>query len=416
MGIRRLLRLSTSTKPASRPVSARPAPGPSAGRRSAGHRPAPSRARHPSHRPPKRVVFLARVAPRPRTDKPCLRGHEGSIQAPRPGPPSSSGECLDIEGHLMHTARLVIITLVVIAAWTASGPHETQATQFGPWSVVPGGGTTDVSPAALADGPGRILLFTKGIGDRSVYVNTFERGSWKGATQVPGGFETDVPLTATKCWDGVHVFAKGLDNRIYFNFTSYNGPWSGWQEVPGSGQTDTSLTASCLSQGAEGLHLFAKGLDGAPIENVRFEGSTYQHCLEGMDRLAHCVHSSCPSYRTDSTVTRIPNRYGTGIRGDGRWHAPCHEDAEWAPLADRVYSYGLRRLARLMEPMDRNSRGRHHPCCAYPSRWLSLYKGGERSCALHESSSQLSKMDWSRAGSERWHHRHGVRSGFLQRP
>lgn len=60
-----------------------------------------------------------------------------------------------------------------------------------------GPGTTDVGPcitiATRAFGDALTLLFTKGISDRRVYMNTTLSGnatSWSGYSEVPGGMRT----------------------------------------------------------------------------------------------------------------------------------------------------------------------------------------------------------------------------------
>ncbi|MGH9037602.1 MAG: hypothetical protein ACRD0O_17735, partial [Acidimicrobiia bacterium] len=56
--------------------------------------------------------------------------------------------------------------------------------------------------------------------------------TWSGYGEVPGGGQTDVAPAAVRFDDKLHLFARGLDDRIYVNVQDGDG-WSGYGEVPG---------------------------------------------------------------------------------------------------------------------------------------------------------------------------------------
>jgi hypothetical protein len=179
------------------------------------------------------------------------------------------------------------------------------------WSAVPGDGTTDAKPDAGVDQSGNLHLFTKGIGDRRVYMQSMWRDTeqWTGWMEVPpggltthhslasvlhetnlhlfavrddgrivhkrvfigtdpvnaepwslvpGGFVTGAAVTAAVGTGRLVVCALGHDKRLYLNELGVGDRgWSGWSPVPGGRHTDTSPTLVTFQ---DELYLLIKGL------------------------------------------------------------------------------------------------------------------------------------------------------------
>jgi len=153
-----------------------------------------------------------------------------------------------------------------------------QAGQWSGWSVIPGGGTTDRTVAALYVGQGALHVYSKGINDRAIYENLYatslSQWSTNGWQPIAGSFQTSQSPAAVHTGFGTHIFAQGAaDQKVYVNVQAESarytyGSFQGWQEVPGGGQTDQALAA------AEGgtkamVYLFMKGLDGHVYVNAR---------------------------------------------------------------------------------------------------------------------------------------------------
>jgi hypothetical protein len=181
-----------------------------------------------------------------------------------------------------------------------------------PWEVVPGIALTDVKVAATMSN-GRLILCAKGIGDQQIYLNELAPGgrSWSGWSLVPGkgytnsspalaAFQdelylfirniisghiltkvrltdgdwtdwaelpgwivTHTPVAATVSANQLLVFLTNADESAhYVNVSSDTGTWSRWQPLPNSFVTDALLAATSI--GAS-LYLFARGIDDYQI-------------------------------------------------------------------------------------------------------------------------------------------------------
>lgn len=109
---------------------------------------------------------------------------------------------------------------------------------------MPDGGTTDVAVSAVAF-KDKLYLFSKGIGDKHIYINSSTNGSsWSGAKELPGGGTTDVALgSAVTGWNHLCLMAKGIDDKGIYVYTTNNGQSWNSQENMG-GPTGTSLAGT----------------------------------------------------------------------------------------------------------------------------------------------------------------------------
>ena len=128
--------------------------------------------------------------------------------------------------------------------------------EWGGWHLVPGGGTTELSDAAVVYN-GRLYLFGIGINDHKHYVNVFDGQTWTGWAPLSGNGTTANADAAVVLGGKLYLFAIGIDNhRHYVNMFDGVG-WAGWRELPGGGTTMVADTATVLSNR---LYLFSVGI------------------------------------------------------------------------------------------------------------------------------------------------------------
>src|SRR4030095_4129246 len=163
----------------------------------------------------------------------------------------------------MRQPAVILVSLLAISGQTV------QATHWGGWRAIPGGGTTDRAVAATATSFA-IYAFSKGIADKHVYFNTFRIGrkSWQGWALVPGSVPTDEAPAVVSAADGIHVFVHGSQDRHVLesvanpsasaDLVDLTTTFNGWHEVPGGGTTSTTLAAA---SGGQRATLFMTGLD-----------------------------------------------------------------------------------------------------------------------------------------------------------
>jgi hypothetical protein len=132
------------------------------------------------------------------------------------------------------------------------------------WSEVPNEGVTDTAPAAVLFN-NMVYLFTKGIGDKAIYVRTYASGNWNSApTPVPNEGVTDVSPAAVTFNNKLYLFTKGIgDKAIYVRTMDASGNWNnGPAPVPNEGVTDVSPAAVTFNNK---LYLFTKGIGDKAI-------------------------------------------------------------------------------------------------------------------------------------------------------
>jgi hypothetical protein len=131
------------------------------------------------------------------------------------------------------------------------------------WQLVPGGGSTDITPTVIAF-QDELYLFIKGLTSKRILMRTRTvNGDWTPYGEVPGAARTDSPITAITNEGQLFVFIKGASDRApYVNVASETGSWSGWQMLPNPGSTDVALAAA---PSGNRVYLFAKGINNPSI-------------------------------------------------------------------------------------------------------------------------------------------------------
>ena len=140
-----------------------------------------------------------------------------------------------------------------------------------------GGRTTDVAVFAVVFN-GRLYVFSRDIADKRIYVSSTADGTrWSGWSGMSAGAAVDAPIAAATLKSRLYVFAKGIrSQKIYVNSSSTGSNWTGWAEVPGGGLTNSAPAASTLS---DKLYLFARGLDNRIYVNRTNDGSNWRGWL-----------------------------------------------------------------------------------------------------------------------------------------
>ncbi|MBN1135157.1 MAG: protein kinase [Anaerolineae bacterium] len=236
--------------------------------------PTPSRTRTPTPTfTPTATHTPTRVPSRP-------RGSTSTIAPPPPDRKWSAvrgGETTDTQvaavtfGGTLYVFSKGISDKLIYVNSTADG-----ANWAGAWPMA-GGRTTDAAVSAAVFN-NRLYLFSRDIADRRIYVASTANGaSWSGWTLLSADAVTDAPLAVTTFQSRLYVFGKGIGNqRIYVNSTSTGSRWTGWVEVPGGGLTNSALAASTL---ADKLYLFTRGLDNRIYVNRTSDGSSWRGWL-----------------------------------------------------------------------------------------------------------------------------------------
>ncbi len=162
------------------------------------------------------------------------------------------------------------------------------------WQVVPGSLTTDRAPAAATDATDQVVLFTKGAGDREIYLNqTRERSrqvapedpsalpdpaddrEWRGWRRDPARIRTPHSLACARHNARMHAFAVQTDGRILYKaygLDETDQTIQPWDEVPGGILTNTS--AACATVNGR-LVLCAIGQDRRIYLNELAPGGRY---------------------------------------------------------------------------------------------------------------------------------------------
>jgi len=200
------------------------------------------------------------------------------------------------------------------------------------WTHIPGGMTTKlvVAPVQFA---GKLFLFATGVDNHIWKASTQDGQSWSGWSQLAGSTDVSPAVTAfsqTPCLSSTHklyVFSKGIgDKRIYVTTSSDGGSWSPWSLIGGT--TDVAVNAitagSCgFSGGAETIHLFAKGIGDKQIYTSQSgDGSSWS----GWSLLGGTTDVSVSAYPKDSSGLvpfakgQFDNRiYVLSSAGGGAW-------------------------------------------------------------------------------------------------
>jgi hypothetical protein len=138
------------------------------------------------------------------------------------------------------------------------------------WQAVPGNFTTDRAPAAATDASGEVVLFTKGLSDREVYLNqTRERDpqlasdssaippddplrdrEWLGWRRDPASITTPHALACAQHNARMYTFATQADGKIlhkYYSPGETELTAQPWEEVPGGMLTNTNAACATVN-------------------------------------------------------------------------------------------------------------------------------------------------------------------------
>lgn len=132
------------------------------------------------------------------------------------------------------------------------------------WSLVPGNFTTDRAPAAASDALGQVLLFSRSLNDRLVYLNRLrDRGQgaaelpdpdapreWRGWVQDPFSISTPHALACTLHNNRVYAFAVKPEGAIvhkYYYDLEDQQTIQPWENVPGDFLTNTATTCALVN-------------------------------------------------------------------------------------------------------------------------------------------------------------------------
>lgn len=164
------------------------------------------------------------------------------------------------------------------------------------WRLVPGGFTTDRAPAAATDASGEVVLFTKGLSDHEVYLNsTQERGQqrafansvitpdddplkgreWRGWRRDPSSVTTPHALACARHNNRMYAFAAQADGRIlHKRYLPEEDELTiqPWEEVPGGLLTNTGCACATVNGR---LALCAVGADHGIYLNELAPGGRY---------------------------------------------------------------------------------------------------------------------------------------------
>jgi len=99
------------------------------------------------------------------------------------------------------------------------------------WSLVPGGMTTNLAPAAITFNGSTFLFAVKP--DNSIWLNKLAggcSGNWSGWAPFPPGGATDVAVAPVLFAGSLFVIGKGIDDKqLYITWSSDGTSWANWQ-------------------------------------------------------------------------------------------------------------------------------------------------------------------------------------------
>ncbi len=125
------------------------------------------------------------------------------------------------------------------------------------WHKIPMVGKTDAAPFAICYS-GKLWLFTKGMVDGRIYLNTFDAYGWSGYSDVVGDITTTLPVGGNAYGNNLYLYASNsVTHRL--NIGCYiDGHWScSFGEL--SADTQYANFATCALMYGQDALLFLKG-------------------------------------------------------------------------------------------------------------------------------------------------------------
>jgi hypothetical protein len=143
------------------------------------------------------------------------------------------------------------------------------------WREMPGGGRTDVAPAAgLVNTDNHYLFALVKALDGNLYLNQGELGRTFVGWQ-PLGMQTNLAPAAASSGNTTAAVAVGTDGHIFYNWWELGQGPQGWREMSGDGRTDMVPAAALVNADHHYLFALVKGLDGNLYVNQGELGRTF---------------------------------------------------------------------------------------------------------------------------------------------
>lgn len=130
------------------------------------------------------------------------------------------------------------------------------------WYEIPGGGSTNVTPAVVSFQDELYVLIKGRTSQRILLKSRTADGDWTPWAELPGQGGTESPITAITAEGQLYVFVTGTDQRPYVNIASESGVWSRWLPLPNPVATDAALAPTSVGSR---IYLFAKGADDKQV-------------------------------------------------------------------------------------------------------------------------------------------------------
>jgi hypothetical protein len=169
-----------------------------------------------------------------------------------------------------------LLYLFVLDAFNNIYVNQLAGSIWSGWSQVPGNGVGTGGLAAAVfsptTGPMELDLFVIGT-DARIYINTLNRTTWSGWSEVPGGGRATHGPGATG-FGTLYLYVRGVGGGIYQNLRDQlTSAWSGWTEVPGGGYATAGPGAAA---GHANPTVAVRGLGSGVYQNLVGPGGTNQ--------------------------------------------------------------------------------------------------------------------------------------------
>jgi hypothetical protein len=125
------------------------------------------------------------------------------------------------------------------------------------WRAVPNGGSTNVAPFAISYS-GKLYLFTVGIGDQHIYVNTYDGTAWSGPSLFSASTQTKQQVCGAVCNNKLVIYACDVHIPAFIYRYEKSGEGS-WQEYFCSDVDTYGKDPSAIADGPA-TYLFFRGV------------------------------------------------------------------------------------------------------------------------------------------------------------
>ena len=129
------------------------------------------------------------------------------------------------------------------------------------WREVPGGGSTNATPAVDLVANGTYMFVDVTGLDGQLYLNQGTPGGGFVGWRAAGAPATNVASALAAEGNRSVAVVTGTDGRIFYTWWDLGGAGNGWREVPGGGHTDAAPAVDLVANGTY-MFILIKGLDG----------------------------------------------------------------------------------------------------------------------------------------------------------